>query len=126
MIDAFNFLASQSGVSVKEMTINLVEEQQEELYLISQRPLTSVATQGPPVDPSVQIPSVLPTAAPSKPKMYQAKVTAVGDYNNLKAFLGRLGTMDRLHDQKTFSIGENIQVAEGETGPPRSIFRCGV
>jgi hypothetical protein len=114
VIDTLNYLASQSGVSVSSMTLAEIETAKQEDDLGAGGPLTSVGTPG---DPLAAGPMALvPSYTPPKPKAYEAKVTARGDYANLKAFLERLGSMDRLHDEKSFSIGNDTQ--SGQTGTP--------
>lgn len=121
LIDSFNFLASQSGVTLTAVSLNEVEqEQQEEGF--GNVPFTSLQDGSAPADPNLADPNTLVPAqqlyqAP-KPKAYEAQVTAQGDYGNLKSFLERIAAMDRLHRQKSFVIkrGESggEQTAEGE------------
>ncbi len=123
LIDSFTSLAPQSGVTVTGVSLNEVEQQEEEEGFGSV-PFTSLDGSADPsaIDPAMAAP--LQTYQPPKPKAYEAQVTAQGEYSNLKSFLERLAAMDRLHDQKSFPIkraeksgGDQPAEGEGEAAP---------
>ncbi|OGI21415.1 MAG: hypothetical protein A2808_00215 [Candidatus Moranbacteria bacterium RIFCSPHIGHO2_01_FULL_55_24] len=106
VIDAFNFLALQSGlvitsVELKELPPVAIEE------AIQNVPMTSL--QGGATDPSLagsEIPPVPQYQAP-RPRSYTALVKARGSYENVKGFVERMMRLDRIHGMKNFSVGLN-------------------
>jgi len=87
VIDAFNFLAMQSGVAVSLMDLKEVK---------NERVLEEVV----PVDAST------PTSMghPAKTRSFSAQVSVKGQYENIKDFFERVAHMNRMHKLWNFSI----------------------
>lgn len=107
-MDALNFLASQSGVTLSNMEFTDVKR-----------------VEAVPVDMTID-PAVAAEAAAFAepiPETYVVSATVRGSYENIKTFFTRASRMDRLHDVSSFSIEVDearVQTPDGPAIDPAS------
>lgn len=117
VIDAFNFVGSQSGVAVTTIVLGEVETQ-EQVDDVADMTLTDASVAG------ADATSVLPTPLVSGPKVesrsYSAQVSVIGRYDNIKDFMARVVHLNRMHKTRTLAIeklekSEDVEGEQGET-----------
>ena len=107
VIDAMNFLASQSGLLIIGVEINeSVKEMEDEDIVLEATPSPLALPNGSALPASVA-PYVAPVA-----RSYAATVTAQGSYENIKTFLEKMNRLDRIHSVSLFSVGVNDKVLQ--------------
>lgn len=113
IIDAFNFLASQSGLTIIAMDLK--------------QPRAAVREE-PVVDPSAApfVTGANTGANPSLARTEQMKTfiftgSVIGPYENIRAFFDRLGHMERFHEVRSLSIVVDPQATspDGNADPNR-------
>lgn len=124
VIDAFNFLAVQSGLTISTMDIKeLVNEKQDNLQvpgggILAPMGESALAEGGagalrpPTIDGALPMPAyVQPT-----PYSFTAQVKVKGSYENIKSFFARLYKLDRMHELRNVMVAEAKKEtnAEGE------------
>jgi hypothetical protein len=115
VIDAFNFLATQSGVSVGLMDLQALETAQQEAEAIAPPVVTPETS-----DAIVAVPVVQPVRA----KSFSAKVSVKGSYEGIKDFFDRVAHMNRLHKTWDFSLATPEKTAaEAETNDTAGILQ---
>lgn len=99
VIDAFNFLATQSGLAIVEMELKqpLAAVREEALINASATPFITGAAQS-------GIAAMPAMAAPAKTKTFILTGGVRGSYENIKAFFDRLAHMERFQKVRLFSI----------------------
>lgn len=90
-IDAFGFLASQSGLVVSDMDLKKIDEVAN----------TTIALDG----------SIIDDTATSKAKTFQLTGSVLGTYESIKAFYDRLAHISRFQNIQSFSIEKKIDTA---------------
>lgn len=125
ILDIFNFLATQSGVVITQ--VGAEENQPKERSVAPLVEHASVSFQAlvtPTADPNVP---VLPTATLQS---YKATVTALGSYQSIKDFVGRLYRVDRMHTLHSFSVtnrekDRKAELENSQKGPtyPADFFK---
>lgn len=92
VIDMFNYLAAQTGVTVSVMAM------QDVMLKVEEEPI---------VDPAAIMSDSVVVVPPAKPqtKAFSASVKATGDYARVKDFFHRLAHMNRFHKIQSFSLG---------------------
>ncbi len=90
-IDAFGFLASQSGLVVSDMDLKKIDEVAN----------TTIAPDG----------SIAENAVTNKAKTFQLTGSVLGTYENIKAFYDRLAHISRFQNIQSFSIEKKIETA---------------
>lgn len=100
-MDALNFLASQSGVTLSDMEFTDVKR-----------------VEAVPVDMTLDPAAAAEAAAFAEPvpDTYVVSVTVRGSYENIKAFFTRVSRMDRLHDASSFGIEVDETRAQNPDG----------
>lgn len=86
VIDAFNFLAMQSGVAVSLMDLKEVKNDR-------------TVEEGVPADANAPM-----SGHPAKIRSFSAQVSVKGQYENIKDFFERIAHMNRMHRLWNFSI----------------------
>jgi len=111
VIDAYNFLASQSGVAVALMSVKSLspEERTERLGLrgIESEPVADTTLNG-----GVAVPSV--PSYQIRPETFVVTVSVRGTYETIRAFLDRVAHTDRTHRTRNFSLFTPVQDVANE------------
>lgn len=117
VIDALNYLATQSGVAVVLMNLKEVAMTDAAGNQVSAVPA------GVPVDASA---AAAETASAPHPKMkaFSARVSVKGRYENIKDFFGRVAHMNRIH--KTWNFSLTADDAPVATDPVKAAEEAGV
>ena len=106
VIDIFNFLAAQSGLTVIAMDLKQPPAaiSEESVLPSSAAPLVTG------VDTASGTGAQVPTE-PEKVKTFMLVGSVQGSYENIKAFFNRLVSMERFHEVRVFSISADVQAA---------------
>ncbi|MEP7162866.1 MAG: hypothetical protein ABI747_03830 [Candidatus Moraniibacteriota bacterium] len=102
VLDAFNFLAGQTGVIIKSASAKENAPQEKARAQVERASLSFQAlsqVQGPEGESAVEVSTRIVHS-------YAAMATVIGSYQGLKDFFERLSRADRIHEIKTFSIRE--------------------
>ena len=124
VIDAFNFLSAQSGLIVAGMDIKELTVPQVELDPALEGaagPLGVVPGEG---SPDALGMSATPVYVPQKPSYFVAQVKLKGNYDNIKSFLARLYTLDRMHEVKNVTVVAPKKEGETEEDVPADILEA--
>jgi Tfp pilus assembly protein PilO len=126
VIDAFNFLASQTGPVITGMDIKEVLEQKEDPATQSASALNlepGLSEEGRPPVIDGAPPMLIYT--PADPNSFTAKVSLKGNYDNIKSFFAEMYRLDRMHDVKMITVGVDTKEAattDGEPAPPSDLL----
>lgn len=107
VVDAMNYLASQSGVILIGFQLEQVVEDIVQEPIVETVPLTSL--QEGETSSAAMMASARAAYELPRPKAYIARVTARGTYENLRAFIDRASHMDRISEINKFSIYKKEQ-----------------
>jgi Tfp pilus assembly protein PilO len=133
VIDAFNFISTQSGLTISAMDIKeLVNEKQEDVVvpgggILSPMGESAIAegadgTRPPTIDGA---PPMVVYVQP-EPDSFTAQVKVKGSYENIKSFFARLYKLDRMHELRNITVSEAKKEtnAEGEEVAPSGILEA--
>jgi hypothetical protein len=109
VVDAFNFLALQSGLVITEMGLKLPQEKIIEEQLIDSSARSFVAG-GKALDSSNASVPILPVKA----KTFTLKGSVTGPYANIRDFFDRLAHIERFQDVRLFSIEASKKTEAGK------------
>ncbi len=134
VIDAFNFIATQSGLTISTMDIKeLVNEKQEDALvpgggILAPMGESAIAEDGADGTRPPTIEGAMPTIAyvPAEPNSFTAQVKVKGSYENIKSFFARLYKLDRMHELRNITVSEAKKEtnAEGEEVAPSGILEA--
>lgn len=102
VLDAFNFLASQSGVIVTDADVKENEPMQKELPPVLHASMSFQAL----TDANQAAAVVVPEVPKRTVESYRASVQVLGSYQSIKDFFARLNRTDRAHQMIRFGIQE--------------------
>lgn len=109
VVDAFNFLALQSGLVITKMELKLPQEKAAEEQLIAPAARSFVAGGKALGDPKV--PAPIP---PAKAKTFTFQGSVTGPYANIKDFFDRLAHIERFQNVRLFSIESPEKKEDGK------------
>lgn len=118
IVDAMNYLASQSGVILIGFQLEQVVEDIVQEPVVEAVPLTTL--QEGDASSAAMMASARAAYELPRPKAYIARVTARGTYENLRAFIDRASHMDRISEINKFSIYKKEQ-QEGEASQDEEV-----
>lgn len=110
VVDTFNYLAGQSGISLASITIEkptVVVAEVQEAEMSSQAVLlggAGTATTGVPLDQAIALQATYPG-----PKSYQATFSFSTDYASFLTFFNRIYRMNRENEVKSFSLKKDAE-----------------
>ncbi|MFZ3031739.1 MAG: hypothetical protein WA082_01765 [Candidatus Moraniibacteriota bacterium] len=110
VIDMFNYLAAQAGVSVSVMAM------QDVMFKVEEEPI---------IDPATIVDGSVAPVPPAKPqvKAFSASVKVTGDYARIKDFFHRLAHMNRFHKIQSFSLGVTpVDQGDGDASSLTGLF----
>ncbi len=118
VVDAFNYLAGQSGILVSSITIEkpavtVIAPKEQEMS--SQAVLiggAGTANTGVPVDQMIALNATYP-----EPKAYQATIAFSANYESVFNLLGRIYHMNRENEVKSFSLKKDAEKKDDKGNP---------
>ncbi len=121
VVDTFNYLAGQSGISLSSVTIEkpaIVAVAAQEAEMSSQAVLlggAGTAVTGVPLDQTMALRATYPG-----PKSYQATFAFSTDYASFLTFFNRIYRMNRENEVKSFSLKKDAEKTDEKGGPVES------
>jgi hypothetical protein len=111
VIDAFNFIAAQSGVLIEGMELTEAAKPTVQAPIAPSEALGTGGASALGLDGSL-----LPVEAPIA-KTYTAKVSVRGGYENIKSFFDRVAHMDRFYKLRSFGISIDDELSANGQKP---------
>lgn len=121
VVDTFNYLAGQSGISLSSVTIEkpaIVAVAAQEAEMSSQAVLlggAGTAVTGVPLDQTMALRATYPG-----PKSYQATFAFSTDYASFLTFFNRIYRMNRENEVKSFSLKKDAEKTDEKGNPVES------
>lgn len=121
VVDTFNYLAGQSGISLSSVTIEkpaIVAVAAQEAEMSSQAVLiggAGTAVTGVPLDQAMALRATYPG-----PKSYQATFAFSTDYASFLTFFNRIYRMNRENEVKSFSLKKDAEKTDEKGDPVES------